>query len=89
MSWASDNIDWILSTSITYPSSASSFLVALASSLSAASSLTFPSDFVHSFSTGGGASLNYIAGRTLPGIASLEASAKQFAVEIIKPVDNQ
>ena len=40
-------------------------------------------------STGGGASLNYIAGRTLPGIASLEASAKQFAVEIIKPVDNE
>ena len=40
-------------------------------------------------STGGGASLNYIAGRTLPGIASLEASAKQFAVEIIKIVDNQ
>jgi len=38
-------------------------------------------------STGGGSSLNYIAGRTLPGIASLEASAKQFAVEITKPVD--
>ena len=40
-------------------------------------------------STGGGASLDYIAGRTLPGIASLEASAKQFAVEITKPVDHQ
>ncbi|MCS5533464.1 MAG: phosphoglycerate kinase [Candidatus Poseidoniaceae archaeon] len=40
-------------------------------------------------STGGGASLDYIAGRTLPGIASLEASAKQFAVEITKPVDQQ
>ena len=40
-------------------------------------------------STGGGASLDYIAGRTLPGIASLEASAKQFAVEITKPVDPQ
>lgn len=40
-------------------------------------------------STGGGASLDYIAGRTLPGIASLEASAKRFAVEITKPVDNQ
>jgi phosphoglycerate kinase len=40
-------------------------------------------------STGGGASLDYIAGRTLPAIASLEASAKQFAVEITKPVDHQ
>lgn len=40
-------------------------------------------------STGGGSSLNYIAGRTLPGIASLEASAKQFAVEITNPVDQQ
>jgi len=40
-------------------------------------------------STGGGSSLDYIAGRTLPAIASLEASAKQFAVEITKPVDHQ
>jgi phosphoglycerate kinase len=33
-------------------------------------------------STGGGACLDYIAGRTLPGIHALEMSAQQYQLEI-------
>lgn len=40
-------------------------------------------------STGGGACLELLAGRTLPGLASLEESAKQFRVSISKPLDHQ
>ena len=40
-------------------------------------------------STGGGACLDLLAGRTLPGLASLEESAKQFRVSISKPLDHQ
>lgn len=40
-------------------------------------------------STGGGASLELLAGRTLPGLASLEESAKQFRFSISKPMDHQ
>jgi phosphoglycerate kinase len=40
-------------------------------------------------STGGGASLELLAGRTLPGLASLEESAKQFRFSISKPLDHQ
>ena len=40
-------------------------------------------------STGGGASLELLAGRTLPGLASLEESAKQFRFSISKPLEHQ
>ena len=40
-------------------------------------------------STGGGASLELLAGRNLPGLASLEESAKQFRFSISKPLDHQ
>ena len=40
-------------------------------------------------STGGGACLELLAGRTLPGVASLEQSAKQFKFSITKPVEHQ
>jgi len=40
-------------------------------------------------STGGGACLDLLAGRTLPGVASLEESAKQFRFSISKPLDHQ
>ena len=40
-------------------------------------------------STGGGSCLDLLAGRTLPGLASLEESAKQFRVSISKPLDHQ
>lgn len=40
-------------------------------------------------STGGGACLDLLAGRTLPGLASLEESAKQFRFSISKPLDHQ
>lgn len=40
-------------------------------------------------STGGGACLDLLAGRTLPGLASLKESAKQFRVSISKPIDHQ
>lgn len=38
-------------------------------------------------STGGGACLDYIAGKTLPAVASLEASAEAFALNIARSVD--
>ena len=40
-------------------------------------------------STGGGASLELLAGRILPGLASLEESAEQFRFSISKPLDHQ
>ena len=40
-------------------------------------------------STGGGACLELLAGRKLPGITSLEESAKQFKFSISKPIDHQ
>ena len=40
-------------------------------------------------STGGGACLELLAGRTLPGLESLEESAKQFRFSISKPLDHQ
>jgi len=40
-------------------------------------------------STGGGSCLDLLAGRTLPGLASLEESAKQFRFSISKPLDHQ
>lgn len=40
------------------------------------------SDRMGHLSTGGGACLNYLAGRVLPGIASLEYSAKLYGLEI-------
>ena len=40
-------------------------------------------------STGGGACLDLLAGRTLPGLASLEESAEQFRFSISKPLDHQ
>ena len=40
-------------------------------------------------STGGGACLELLAGRVLPGVASLEESAKQFRFSISKPLDHQ
>ncbi len=40
-------------------------------------------------STGGGACLDLLAGRVLPGVASLEESAKQFRFSISKPLDHQ
>ena len=40
-------------------------------------------------STGGGACLDLLAGRVLPGVASLEESAKQFRFTISKPLDHQ
>ena len=38
-------------------------------------------------STGGGACLDYIAGKTLPAIAGLEASAEAFTLNIARSVD--
>ncbi|MBT60898.1 MAG: phosphoglycerate kinase [Euryarchaeota archaeon] len=38
-------------------------------------------------STGGGACLDYIAGRTLPAVASLEASAEAFSMNVARSVD--
>ena len=38
-------------------------------------------------STGGGACLDYIAGKTLPAVASLEASAEAFTLDIGRSVD--
>ena len=40
-------------------------------------------------STGGGACLDLLAGRILPGVASLEESARQFRFSISKPLDHQ
>ena len=40
-------------------------------------------------STGGGACLELLAGRVLPGIESLEKSSKQFKFSISKPVEHQ
>ena len=40
-------------------------------------------------STGGGACLELLAGRVLPGVASLEESAKRFRFSISKPLDHQ
>jgi len=40
-------------------------------------------------STGGGACLELLAGRKLPGIVSLKESAKQFKFSISKPIDHQ
>ena len=40
-------------------------------------------------STGGGACLELLAGRLLPGVTSLEESAKQFRFSISKPLDHQ
>jgi phosphoglycerate kinase len=37
-------------------------------------------------STGGGACLNYLAGRLLPGIASLEYSAEKFKLKISQTI---
>ena len=37
-------------------------------------------------STGGGACLNYLAGRMLPGIASLEYSAEKFKLKISQTI---
>ena len=47
------------------------------------------SDKMGHVSTGGGACLDLLAGRILPGVASLEESAKQFRFSITKPLDNQ
>jgi len=40
-------------------------------------------------STGGGACLELLAGRVLPGISSLEQSADQFQFSISKPLNLQ
>jgi phosphoglycerate kinase len=40
-------------------------------------------------STGGGACLELLAGRTLPALAGLEASAKRFEMSIQEPIDNR
>ena len=40
-------------------------------------------------STGGGACLELLAGRVMPGVASLEQSAEQFQFSISKPIDLQ
>ena len=37
-------------------------------------------------STGGGACLNYLAGRLLPGIASLEYRAEKFKLKISQTI---
>ena len=47
------------------------------------------SDKMGHVSTGGGACLDLLAGRILPGVASLEESAKQFRFSITKPLDHQ
>ncbi len=47
------------------------------------------SDNMGHVSTGGGACLDLLAGRILPGVASLEESAKQFRFSITKPLDHQ
>ena len=39
-------------------------------------------------STGGGACLDYIAGRQLPGVVALEESALAFSMDITTRVDN-
>ncbi|RPG76777.1 MAG: phosphoglycerate kinase [Euryarchaeota archaeon TMED248] len=39
-------------------------------------------------STGGGACLDYLAGRILPGIASLEVSADKFFMDVTKTVNS-
>ena len=46
------------------------------------------SDRMGHVSTGGGASLELLAGRELPGVSSLEASAEQFEMSIQKPLDH-
>ena len=46
-------------------------------------------DKVGHVSTGGGACLDLLAGRVLPGVASLEESAKRFRFSISKPLDHQ
>jgi phosphoglycerate kinase len=40
-------------------------------------------------STGGGACLELLAGKTLPALAGLEASAKRFEMSIHEPIDNR
>jgi phosphoglycerate kinase len=40
-------------------------------------------------STGGGACLDYISGRSLPAVASLEASAKAFSMKPESSINNQ
>ena len=47
------------------------------------------SDKMGHVSTGGGACLDLLAGRILPGVASLKESAKQFRFSITKPLDHQ
>lgn len=39
-------------------------------------------------STGGGACLDYIAGRPLPGVVSLEKSALAFSMDVTTTVDS-
>ena len=46
-------------------------------------------DRVTHVSTGGGACLDLLAGRTLPGLASLKESAEQLRFSISKPLDHQ
>ena len=40
-------------------------------------------------STGGGACLDYIAGRTLPGIEALEISAQRYQLEITPLIQDE
>jgi phosphoglycerate kinase len=40
-------------------------------------------------STGGGACLDYISGRSLPAVASLEASARAFSMETLFSIHNE
>jgi len=47
------------------------------------------SDKMGHVSTGGGACLDYIAGRTLPGIHALEMSAQQYQLEITPVVHDE
>ena len=39
-------------------------------------------------STGGGACLDYLAGRILPGIASLEVSAQKFFMDVTETINS-
>ena len=38
-------------------------------------------------STGGGACLDFLAGKTLPAVASLETSAQEFGVRILSEIE--
>ena len=46
------------------------------------------SDKMGHVSTGGGACLDYMAGKVLPGIASLEISADKFFMDIQEATNN-